>query len=261
MEKAGWFVEEVPWTADIEDWSMFDAVVIRSTWDYQSDPVRFMAVLDRIESQTLLFNSARVCRWNLDKIYLKDLHHQGVPIVPTEWGSELSAELAGSAMERFNRQKLIVKPRVGANADDTFILSTEGDASWRSAFSAFKRRPFLLQPFVASVVQTGEYSLFYFAGKHSHTILKQPAVGDFRVQEEHGGLITLAAAPDDIRAVADHAMRCAGESLLYGRADVVRLDSGSAAVMELELIEPSLYFDQDSEAPQRFVDAFLSMLV
>lgn len=260
LARVGWQVQEIPWTAEVDDWSIFDAVVVRSTWDYQSDPQKFLSVLELIESQTRLFNSAAVCRWNLDKIYLQELESLGVPTVPTEWGTELDLALIDKALLRFSSQKLIVKPRIGANADDTYVLSSVEDESRRSALRVFSKQPFLLQPFLPSILECGEYSLFYFGGQLSHAILKQPAQGDFRVQEEHGGRITLVPAPEEIRAVADHAMSCVGESLLYGRVDVVRLAAGGAAVMELELIEPSLYFDQDREASERFVGAFLSML-
>ncbi len=111
----------------------------------------------------------------------------------------------------------------------------------------------MAQPFLPAVTSEGEFSLFYFGGEHSHTILKTPMAGDFRVQEEHGGFIRAVETEPALRDAADAALRAIGEMSLYARADFVRKNDGSGFwLMELELIEPSLYFRTDSEAAARF---------
>jgi glutathione synthase/RimK-type ligase-like ATP-grasp enzyme len=112
----------------------------------------------------------------------------------------------------------------------------------------------MVQPFVNAIVDEGEYSLFYFGGVYSHTILKSPKRGDFRVQEEHGGRITAVAPEHDLRETADNIVASISQ-LLYARVDLVRNDSGKFLLMELELIEPALYFRMDEESPRRFATA------
>ena len=89
--------------------------------------------------------------------------------------------------------------------------------------------------------------------------MKRPKAGDFRVQEEHGGMIRATMPSEPIVQVANQALNALGESLLYARVDIVLLDDGSPAVSELELIEPSLYFSYDSESPRRFAKALDEM--
>ncbi|MBN7820812.1 hypothetical protein [Bowmanella yangjiangensis] len=43
---------------------------------------------------------------------------------------------------------------------------------------------------------------------------------------------------------------------LYARLDFIRTPQGFA-VMGLELIEPSLYFNMDAASPNRFIQAFV----
>ena len=117
----------------------------------------------------------------------------------------------------------------------------------------------MVQPFVRSIVAHGEYSLFYFGGGYSHAVLKTPAAGDFRVQEEHGGTIRAISPDSAIHRVGDQAIEAIAETLLYARVDIVTLDDGRPAVIELELIEPSLYFPFEEESPARFADALVRM--
>ena len=204
-----------------------------------------------------LANPLDVVRWNLDKGYLRDLEAAGVPIVPTQWGEDLAPAAIAEARRGFGAVTVIVKPTVGANADDTFRLPPETPTY--EAEIAFAGRAYMLQPFVPAVVHEGEFSLFYFGGAYSHAILKTPASGDFRVQEEHGGRIRRVAPEPALRAASDAALAACPGPLLYARVDLVRW-RGGFAVMEVELIEPSLYFPYDADSPERFalaVDAWL----
>ena len=236
---------EIPWDAGA-DWSAFDAVVIRSPWDYVERTDEFFAVLEQIDGQTLLLNALSLVRWNADKRYLAELEGQGVRIVPTRFGEGLVRADLRSA------EALVVKPVVGANARDTFLLEPGDELA--PALDAFASRPFMLQPFVSSIRDQGEVSLFYFDGEYSHAVRKLPKAGDFRVQEEHGGLLQAVAPTASERAAADGVLACL-PAPFQARVDLVALDEGVPAVMEVELIEPSLYFPYDPEAPARFARA------
>ncbi len=253
LGKLGWNVDEIPWNRPDVDWGAFDAVVIRSTWDYQKNPDGFLRVLSTIEDGgTRLFNSLAVCRWNLDKSYLRDLEQRGVPIVPTQWLPGLDELALRQLLIEFGGQDFVVKPMVGANADDTFVVEPTNQDTWQDALRVFSTRPLMAQPFIQSVVDEGEYSLFYFGGHFSHAILKKPKTNDFRVQEEHGGIIQATRISQAFSNAGRRVIDAVNQDLLYARVDLVRLKTGQPALMELELIEPSLYFAHDPQAAVRF---------
>lgn len=255
----GWSAQELPWSRSGVAWNQYDAVVIRSTWDYQDHLAQFLQVLETIEAQTRLFNSTAICRWNSHKQYLKDLELRGVPTVPTIFAGSLEEASLERAFSALRSERLVVKPAIGANADNAFVLDALQPATWSEALAVFAQRDLLMQPFLASIQTEGEFSLFYFGGRFSHAIQKVPAAGDFRVQEEHGASITPVNAAGEALQVGEQCMAALDQSLLYARVDLVRIATGQLAVMEVELIEPSLYFEHDDGAAERFAAAFVTM--
>ncbi len=266
LRDLGWSVEEVPWRKANVDWPRFDVVVIRSPWDYFKSPQAFLEVLEQIErSGTRLANSLRVVKWNSDKAYLRELEAHGIEIVPTLWNDSLAQSDLDAAFDRFaaevvaNKQntcqEIVVKPTVGAGAWDTFRLSRQAPETFAEAMEAFASRPVMIQPFLDSIIERGEFSLFFFGDEFSHCISKLPKPGDFRVQEEHGGLIQLCQPESDMLSMSQRVLSVIGEPLLYARVDLVYLPSGELAVIEVELIEPSLYFGYDERSASRFAAA------
>jgi hypothetical protein len=270
LRSLGWQVETVSWQSKDTVWDTFDLVIIRSPWDYQNAPQDFMRVLEKIDaSKAELQNPLALVRWNLDKRYLRELEQRGIPIVPTLWGdnaSELSnmdtwfTKFASPNNPSEPTPELIIKPVVSANADHTYRLPFAMRKMLEPRlFQVFSDRAFMVQPFMPSVIDEGEFSLFYFAGAYSHTILKTPKAQDFRVQEEHGGFIRGIEPSAALRAQADAAMAVLWYVPLYARVDFVRLPSNSDnerfVVMEFELIEPALYLRMDALAPERFANA------
>lgn len=253
-------VETHSWRARDVDWGRFDAVVIRSTWDYQEDADGFMEVLTGIDRVTRLLNPLEVVRWNLDKRYLGDLERAGVAIVPTRFLTPATVDdLRTAAASMAAGAEAVAKPAVSANADHTYRLPPDG-AGLDTALAGLRGRPSLVQPFMSRIVDEGEYSLFYFAGTYSHTILKTPKVDDFRVQEEHGGRLQRVEPEPRLRERGDRALAAIPHRTLYARVDLVRTGNDDFVLMEAELIEPSLYFQLDDGAPARFADALASWL-
>ncbi len=144
-----------------------------------------------------------------------------------------------------------------ACASDTLPFACEPEGLRKAAEHVEANLPksaMMLQPFIRSIVEEGEYSLFYFGSQFSHAILKQPQPGDFRVQEEHGGSFWSVTAEDSLKRVAEQVIHVLAEELLYARVDLVRLDDGQPVLIELELIEPSLYFQEDPASAQLFAE-------
>lgn len=260
LAKAGWQVETISWKASNVEWSQFDAVIIRSPWDYQDDADAFLTCLENISQQTLLLNDLEVVHWNVSKDYLKDVQNSGVPIVPTLWSDKFELTTLQSTFEHFKTEELIIKPLVSANADDTYrIKQNYLDRDMKVPARVFEDKSHMLQPFVPEILAEGEYSLFYFGNEFSHGIRKVPKAGDFRVQEEHGGSLISIEPDAELLACAEKALSAIPSATLYARLDFVRYQQ-AYLVMELELIEPSLYFNMDKHSPDKFVKQFLTMV-
>lgn len=258
LEARGWRVTSVPWRSRAIDWNLFAAVYIGTPWDYPDDVPRFLDVLEEIDrSDAVLVNCLSLVRWNIAKTYLRDLGARGAPVVPSLWLDRLEPGQLAGLFERFGSAKLILKPVISTNATDTFLLDRDapGDAE-REMLRVFTDRPLVVQPFLASVREEGEYSLFFFGPDCSHAIRKVPKAGDFRVQEEHGAAIVPATPDRALANAARRVMRLVDPAPVYARCDFVRGSDGRYLLMELELIEPSMYLRMHEGAAEAFADAF-----
>ncbi len=256
LEQLGWRVAILSWRQRDVPWRAFDGVVVRSTWDYWNDVPGFLEVLSRIDRETRLANPVDLVHWNLPKTYLLDLAGKGVGVVETIWLDELREGFMADCARRLKTDQLVVKPVVGANGEDAYRMGPgEAPGRLREIADRFRGRPCMVQPFMRNILSEGEYSLFYFGGVFSHAILKVPARGEFRSQEERGAAIRPIVPEDRLRLRGRRALEAVSPAPLYARIDLVRNAESDFEVMELELIEPSLYLRTDPEAPERFARA------
>jgi len=258
LAELGWAVDDIPWRRRNADWATYDAVVIRSTWDYAKDPDAFLGVLTQVErSGVPLFNPLDMVAWNLRKTYLRDLACRGVSVVPTVWRERLGTGELRGLLDEVGAPEMVVKPVIGASARGAFRVSATASAREIADVEAYYAdRAVMAQPFVRAIPTEGEFSLFYFNGRYSHTIRKTPKPADFRVQEEHGGSNVAVAATPELLAAASRVLHALDSTPLYARADFVRAnDADELWLIELELIEPSLYLRLDAGAPERFARA------
>lgn len=262
LRQRGLRVDEISWRDPNADWDAYDLVVIRSPWDYQQSCSQFLDVLARIDaSRANLQNPLTVVRWNVEKTYLRDLQDSGVTIVPTAWLQSPKVADLTNLFQQLKADQVVVKPFIGAGATDTFWLNSDSSLELlQSIETLYQGRLALAQPFIESVLSYGEISLTFFGGTYSHTVLKTPKSGDFRVQEEHGGIIQRIDPAPDVVSFARRSLAAVQSDLLYARVDLVFLENQQPAIMELELIEPSLYLTYDDKSPQRFADAIESKL-
>jgi hypothetical protein len=89
----------------------------------------------------------------------------------------------------------------------------------------------------------------------SHAILKIPRGSEFRSQEEHGSEIRPVTPEDRLLMRGKQVLETLSAVPLYARVDFVRDERRNFVVMELELIEPSMYLRTDPGAPGRFAQA------
>lgn len=152
----------------------------------------------------------------------------------------------------------IVKPAISASAFNTWRTTLETAPADQERFAEQGRQSAtLLQPYLPEIT-VGEWSLIYFNGQYSHAVLKRPPIGDFRVQGEFGGEstpthpgVSLIQQGAEIIALVQSRLK---QEFLYIRVDgVVREEQ--LIIMELELIEPSLFIAFDEGAAARFAHA------
>lgn len=235
------------------NWSAYDAIVMRSAWDYHNRLGEFRDWLARLQDQrAALWNGPRSQFWNSDKHYLIELQTAGVNVVPTEWLDQQRAVDLGHLLERRGWNKAVIKPCVGASAQDVWIcdISTVRRDQQR-VMDMLSRSEVMVQPFLREVVRNGEISLVFIAGQFSHAVRSMPGTNDFRVQS---GISKAFVPPAELIAQAATVLSHAPEPALYARVDMIQQD-GAAVLMELELIEPTLFLMHDAHAPQRFAQA------
>jgi glutathione synthase/RimK-type ligase-like ATP-grasp enzyme len=261
LEERGWTVRMIPWKSK-EDWTRFDAVIIRSPWDYQHFAEDFLKKLSQIHDRGVrILNHPEVIRWNIQKQYLLEMEKKGIPIVPTLIVQNLNQIIINRCAEKFESLKLVVKPTLGAGAEGTFVLEAPFTNSIvQHAIDHYSDQECMVQPFMEFIETEGEFSLMYFNGKFSHAIRKTPKMGDFRVQEEHGGTFRIIEPSSEALELSEACLRtlpenCKKDILLYARMDLVRRPDGNLAVMEWELIEPSLYLSTEDSSHITFANA------
>ena len=251
LRHAGMTVEPRPWT-DVGDLGGVDLVLPLVAWGYHLDPPRWHALLDRLERERVpTLNPIALLRWNSDKSYLTELTAAGIATVPTRLVEALDEAALAEGRADFGPE-LVVKPPVSAGADGTHRIGP-GDGIPDDARS----KPMLIQPFLTAVADEGEYSVLLFGGDYSHTVIKRPKAGDYRVQLHHGGSDEPCDAPVGAIDLAIAALAAAPAAAAYARVDLIRLNDGTLAVIEMELIEPALWLDHAPDRGVSFARAIL----
>jgi len=245
----GFSVEARPWN-EPGDLTGFDLVMPLVAWGYHCDPARWHGLLDRLEAERVpVLNPVPLLRWNSSKLYLAELGAQGISVIPTRIAEALDDDDIAAARALFG-ERLVIKPPVSAAADGTHLLLAGDPLPGPS-----RGRPMLVQPFLASVREEGEYSIMMFGEQFSHAIVKRPRPGDYRVQPHLGGSERRSEPPAGAIDLASAALAAAPARAAYARVDMVRDDDGSLAIIELELIEPALWLQHAPDGGAAFVAA------
>lgn len=249
------------WDSAEERWGDYQAVLVRSCWDYHHRLEEFLAWFATLErAGTTVWNPVPLLRWNSHKRYLSDLAARGVPVVPTRWlGRGESVQLA-DVLAAVGWQEAVVKPAVSASAFGTWRTSLATAARDQARLDGLLAAgDVMVQPLVAEVAERGEWSIVFLGGRFSHAVLKRPAAGDYRVQWEFGGSAVSALPGAHLVAAAERALAAATAQALYARVDGVER-GGRLVLTELELIEPHLFFAWSAPAAARLAAALRAAL-
>lgn len=255
LERQGLAVARHDWADSAMDWTQTRSALLRTTWDYFDRYAEFSAWLSRASAQTRLFNEAGLIRWNIDKHYLGTLAEKDINIVPTLYIEKGDRRSLLSVVESSGWDELILKPVISGAARHTYRFHhTDTPALECSYGELIEQEAMMLQPFQHDVLTQGETSLMIIDGRFTHAIRKTPKSGDFRVQDDHGGQVHDYTPSQEEITFAEAAVAAVPFDVLYARVDLIRDNDGQLAVMELEMIEPELFFRFHPEAADRLAE-------
>jgi glutathione synthase/RimK-type ligase-like ATP-grasp enzyme len=253
-------VTAIPWT-EIDPFALIDAppILLRSTWDYHRLPTMFTSWLGALEGSTRrCWNPPAIARGNVDKIYLKQLEAAGIAIPATRWVDRIDGDAIEHALDEQGWQRAVLKPRIGATAYGTFLVDRNSPLSDDDLAPA-RSSGALLQEMIPEVADRGEMSLVYLGGVFSHAVIKRAQAGEFRVQKDFGGRVDATTPSAAALAFAERVIAHVPPTCLYARIDIVEAARGPL-LMELELIEPELFFLIAPDAAGRLADLLVQRL-
>jgi glutathione synthase/RimK-type ligase-like ATP-grasp enzyme len=258
FKEKSWDLEKVIWDKEA-NWSQYSAIIFKSIWDYYERPREFKVFLNDLRKIKSKFcNSLDTVSWNMDKNYLFDIESDDLPVIPFKLMTSL---------DKFEDQlflslgeDIVIKPTISGGSRHTLKCKSH---EWQKHLplmqTILQESALLIQPFVPEVTEEGEYSFLFFQGEFSHALLKKPKAGDFRAHSFFGGNnYSYEANAEEIKAVSRF-LDSAPDFPDYARVDVVRR-KGIFHLMELELIEPYLYFETAKDQKLsgiKFVEAII----
>ena len=249
----GFAIDAIPWT-EAGGLAAYDLIVPLLVWGYFDRFDEWLELLHRFERERLpVVNPAALLRWNSDKAYLAELAEKGVASVPTLAVDCCDEDALDEARRRFDSRQLVVKPPISAGAAGTHRLGPDDPLPDDN-----RGRRAIIQLMIQSVASEGEYSLILFDGILSHSVVKRPKAGDFRVQPHLGGVTMRCDPPRGAEALAHAALAAAPGQATYARVDMVAGDDGALMIMELELVEPALFLGEAPEGTNAFAEAIWS---
>jgi len=261
LEQRGLSVIRKDWASADFDWNNCEYAIFRTPWDYFDKYELFSKWLKKVQYKTTLINPAETIFWNIDKHYLQDLNKKEVHTIPTVYIEKGDQITLRDLHENQKWDKTILKPAVSATARHTYKLSLDNLDQHNSIFQKLiGERCMMLQPFQNDIEENGEVSYVLFGGKFTHTVLKRTKPGDFRVQDEFGGTVELYSPNQKEIAFAQSAVNACDPVPVYARVDVIRDNDGKLCLVELELLEPELWFRLNPGSAKTFSNHIMNFI-
>ena len=244
---------------DLENIKNYDAILVRTIWDYFIKYDEFLKLLDFLEVSKLpVFNPIEILKWNMNKKYLRELERDGFDIIPTVFNLNNENDSFEKAMS-LGWKKMVLKPVISGNSYHTFVIDANEQAEFEQLLNKyFQSRPFMLQEFIPEI-SNGEISTITFSNNYSYSVTKVPPKGEYRVQFDYGGIYHFGDVNPTIKTICDRISSRFADKLLYQRVDGVWRD-GKFLIMEVELIEPDLYLNLSNEAKKQWVESLIGKL-
>ena len=231
------------WNDSKFNWNSTKTAVFRSTWDYFDKFSIFQNWLSQVQNKCALINSYEQIKWNLDKHYLQDLKKWSLPIPKSVFINKMSGTKLKDIATNMKWNHIVVKPTVSGAAKNTFQLKDQEIENFQTNWIRLtNEEDFIVQEFQKNIIKSGEIAVMLFGGKYSHAVLKKAKKGDFRVQDDFGGTVETIIPSKEIIDLAEKAIKKLNPTPLYCRVDVILNNQNKAVIIELELIEPELWF-------------------
>lgn len=260
----GMTLDLLPWREAAAQAEHYDAMLPLLVWDYfEGNEAAFTAEMAKAEAKTKLFNRFKILNWNSNKSYLDELEKEGAPVIKTITVERVTETNVARAFEMLDTDTLVIKPQVGGGAWRQVLYKKD------DPFPAKDTLPpggAMIQAFLPSVVEEGEYSFLYFGGKFSHGLIKRPKKGDYRIQSLYGGTEETYEPMTQERNSARAVLNALDFTPLYARVDLLRGRDGKLKLIELEMIEPYLYLGHaegeggDNKGAQKLAEALAKRL-
>ena len=254
LTDAGYTVDVREWRDPEVDWSGARVTVLRSPWDYIDHLPEFLGWAERVSGVSDLWNPLELVRWNTHKSYLLDLAARGAPIVPTVVLLGGSAASLDGICDAQGWNAVVVKPAVASGGRGARRADLGDPDAQAHLDELLGQGDVLVQQFVPAVTDVGEWSVVLVDGRVGHGVRKQPAAGDFRVQDEWGGRAALATPSESLAELATRVYDALPAPALYARIDIVSI-AGRWHVMEVEATEPALWLDLAPATTRLLADA------
>ncbi|WP_316827247.1 hypothetical protein [Pedobacter miscanthi] len=261
LKENGLNIEEVIWNDANINWENYSLAILKSPWDYFDLIEDFYHWLNLLESKRVkLLNPTEVVKWNSNKQYLREIENSGLKIIPSVFINQQEKVNLKSFFNKFNTDKLIVKPCISGGAKNTFKVTIENVEEVNHKLNQLLQdEDFIIQPFLPEILESGEWSFIFFNGAYSHSLIKQAKHGDFRVQPAHGGTVHPQQPDEKLIAVAKQYVTSFAKNCLYARVDGTVVN-GEFLLMELELIEPFLFLNTDPQNYERYYKALQELI-
>ena len=252
--------EAIIWDDPKVIWTNFDYLIFRNTWDYYEKESEFnawLATITKLGIKTL--NSIDIIEQNKHKFYLRALQNQNIIIIPTVFIERTKALNLAEIMPS-HWKKAVIKPAFSAGSYLTEVFEVANIEKINQKYQTIaSEKDLLLQEFKPEIETEGETSFIFFNKKFSHAINKKPKSGDFRIQVQFGGVYTSISPSANLIQQAQKIVDTFPNNLLYARVDGIIINN-QIQLMEVECIEPDLYFNYSEGSLQRFVNSILNLI-
>lgn len=242
----------------------YDALLPLFVWDYfEGNQRAFLEQIDIASKTTQIFNPQDVLKWNSEKSYLAELEDKGAAVIKTLYMASVTEAAIVEAFDVLETDKIVIKPTIGGGAWRQVLY--ERGAPFPSQ-DELPPEAAMVQAFLPSVQNEGEYSFLYFGGEFSHAAIKRAKSGDYRIQSLYGGTEETYAPTEAEIAQAKAILGFLDFEPLYARVDLLRGNDGNLKLIELELLEPYLYLTHapgegaNNKGAQKLAEALLARL-
>lgn len=252
LESLGLKVTRKDWTDKKFNFSSCKYAIFRTTWDYFDKINEFISWINETKQKLIFINSADTILWNLNKNYLDFLHKQNINIPKTIFLKKNDTRSLGELFTKTGWNNAVLKPAISGAAKNTFLISKNKYHKYNKAFNdLINKEEMLFQEFINDIEKSGEISLIMIGGNYTHSVRNIAKAGDFRVQDDHGGIVKKHIATNQEISFAKKCLEKVPFQITYARVDIMYDNNGKITLGELELIEPELWFRNNKSAADK----------